>query len=320
MPKKLAQPVADLPETRPPSESPEPEHPAELIELAAPIRTPPLIEAVLARDPGAVAYLLANGEDPNELDARGNNALVAAIILRRGYGRAALLQIVDLLLPATNVKAVDPRGRTVLMAAADGDPESLARLLPLVDAKAQDADGQTALMRAAAARSAECVKRLLPVSDPDALDSSARTALDWAIANGDPVGALALAKQTTANLAAALPLAAARARSLQADLRALQARIAARVDKEPKKEERDEEARLTREMREWLALADTIGARAPIRGIVTAIRGLGDEKLPLTRARLAEVEEQSAGAMEHRNRPTALGEPPRGRATRKIVD
>jgi ankyrin repeat protein len=227
--------VADLPETRPPSESPESEHPAELIELAAPIRTPPLIEAVLARDPGAVAYLLANGEDPNELDARGNNALVAAIILRRGYGRAALLQIVDLLLPATNVKAVDPRGRTVLMAAD-------------------------------------------------------------------------------------LPLAAARARSLQADLRALQARIAARVDKEPKKEERDEEARLTREMREWLALADTIGARAPIRGIVTAIRGLGDEKLPLTRARLAEVEEQSAGAMEHRNRPTALGEPPRGRATRKIVD
>ncbi len=303
MPKKLPQPVAELSEPTPPSESPESEQPAELIELAEPVRTPPLIEAVLARDPGGVAHWLSNSEDPNELDARGNNALTAAIVLRRGHGRAALLQIVDLLLPVTNIQALDPRGRTVLMAAAEGDPESLARLLPLVDAKAQDADGQTALMRAAASRSAECVKRLLPVSDPDAQDSSSRTALDWAIANRDPVGALALAKQTTANLAAALPLAASRARSLQADLRTLQARIAALVDKEPKKEERDEEARLTREVREWLALADAIGARAPMRGIVTAIRGLGDEKLPLTRARLAEAEEQSAGATEPKKKP-----------------
>jgi len=128
-----------------------------------------------------VGGLLNCGANPMEPSAEGTTPLMAAAA--RGD-----LKSVELLLPASDAKAVDNKGFTALIHAARFGQDDCARaLIPSSDTRAKDNLGNVALVWAARFGSAECVTALLPsLSDWAAEEAKERVgqAMGWAASLG----------------------------------------------------------------------------------------------------------------------------------------
>jgi ankyrin repeat protein len=117
-----------------------------------------------------IEALLALGAKPGIRDGDGGTPLQAAA--RHGLERCARI-----LLPVSDLGAVDNRRLDALMVAAFNGRERLVELLlPLSDPLARDRDGRSALSLAAKRGHAECARLLAPKSDVGALDDNGETA------------------------------------------------------------------------------------------------------------------------------------------------
>ena len=124
---------------------------------------------------GAVKELLAFC-DPNAVDSGGYTALAHAVM--KGN-----LKCIRALMRKTNPKIRLREGKTMLMLAAQVDPETIQAILPVSDVNAVDDLGADALMYAARGKP-KCVEALLPMCDPLRADSTGFTALMNAAYNG----------------------------------------------------------------------------------------------------------------------------------------
>jgi ankyrin repeat protein len=139
-----------------------------------------LLAAIARRDAETVLRLLEMGIRPRSANRTG-----AAGHLEAAARENASVDILALLLPRCDPRAVNELGQNALMVAAECGADSCVRLLlPLCDPQAVDHAGRDALMLAAEGGSARCVELLLPVSNPRALSHWGRSALSVAAAFG----------------------------------------------------------------------------------------------------------------------------------------
>jgi ankyrin repeat protein len=130
-------------------------------------------------------------ESEDDARSRAQDELDLALIdaARRGMTDWAFERLAE----GASPLAVDELGKTALIwASENADIDLVERLIPVSDVRAQDAGGSSALMLAAM-KSADCVRALLPFSDPEATDSSGSTALMCAARDGDAAAARLLA-------------------------------------------------------------------------------------------------------------------------------
>ena len=138
----------------------------------------PLQVAVINNNVDLVKYLLANDNDVKATDKYGEYGETALMIAASYQGFAEML---ELLLPYSDVKATNKWGSTALMyAAKKGNEKAVELLLPNSDVKATNYRGETALMYAAGSGNEKSVELLLPNSDVEATDRWGATALDVA--------------------------------------------------------------------------------------------------------------------------------------------
>jgi ankyrin repeat protein len=107
--------------------------------------------------------------DPNAVDSGGYTALAHAVYEGNLKCMRALMRKTD-----PNIRLRD--GKTMLMLAAQVNPETIQAILPVSDVNALDDFGADALMYAAKGKP-KCVEALLPICDPLRADSSGFTAL-----------------------------------------------------------------------------------------------------------------------------------------------
>ena len=149
----------------------------------------PLINAIkYPVQPEVVKLLLAHGAEPNLRGAEDVTALMAA-----AGGESQEVFRLLMTQPGITLDAVDARGRTVLMYAADSlitEPDMLERVSQLLekgaDVKARSQEGETALTLASNKSQLSVVKRLLTAgADPAARDEEGNTALSLAAKKGN---------------------------------------------------------------------------------------------------------------------------------------
>ena len=128
-----------------------------------------LMHAAQHRDGLVAVRMLLGICDPDAVDHEGYTALARAVEARN-------VNIVRALLRKTDPSIRLPHGKTMLMLAAEADPETIKAVLPVSDAIAVDVFGRDALMWAAQ-RHPKCVEALLPLSNPHRADNHGSTAL-----------------------------------------------------------------------------------------------------------------------------------------------
>ena len=135
---------------------------------------PPLNAAIFAEDEESAEALLDGGDDPNEVDERGWNALFIAA--GKGCSLPLFHRILDMI---HNVNAVTNRGTTALMMAACHNHLNIVVSLMNhqgIDVNVQSSYNCTALHMAVSANSPATVAQL--VSD-DRVDTSLKTKNNW---------------------------------------------------------------------------------------------------------------------------------------------
>merc|ERR1712203_84498 len=94
-------------------------------------------------------------------------------------------KMVEPLIPVSDVKASDKKGKTALMDAArsrkENNEKSVELLIPVSHVKATDVYGETALMNAAGFGTAKMVELLIPLSNVKATNSDGEDALYYAL-------------------------------------------------------------------------------------------------------------------------------------------
>ena len=167
-----------------------------------------LLSTVAARGTGEQAqFLLERGFDPMAADPEGETPL-----MRAATSHVDCADKVSMLLPFSDIEAVDGAGRSALALAANSGRWESTRALLAAGANPDQADheGQTPLFHALLAHDAETTKAIGRVANRSLRDHAGRTALENAIKDGsswDQIDALISTMDPPEAIAAVLKVA-----------------------------------------------------------------------------------------------------------------